>query len=822
MIAALLFAAMSLQGGVRTVELSHGALIQSADSTAEPFGYWDSNDTYIDGSAPDQIFGGEPILAVGPSKTLLIRFGDLNRVLGSTRRIRKATLVLTMAGGDTPALKTVDKILVPWGSGPYFTIGALLKQAASHASDDPKPVNQKPVIPRLAATWRHRLSGEGGATWQQAGANGAQDSETIKEAHATVGDKEVAVTGLTAALQEMADHPNTNFGFGLQFQTACEFYSSRAAIGHPRLELELDSIPTASGPDLSVTSIQRITASGANPKDGEDVTYTAHIKNVGTGNATGFKGQWYVNDRPTTEVDKPEAIASGVETVVSMHKPYRLDKTDHRTQYIEFRITPRGQDSVSGNNALKVYENAKTIDVQVPAELANNVPLNLVGSTAVEDWVQEQVRVFNDTYAAQSRFSFAPDGVKERISIQHILIGDAKATDGAHADGVAVVPASEKLWLSSDNAFFRSIGLAIGIPDYTSMSFPAGNRVQLKFGDKVVARASTDLYPGVVGFGDTRNESALAGPISLVYEPYKPLTSGMLPILPSGLLSATDVALLNGNVEHVAEPLTMPKTSLIKATDLVGHPLGNAQLDFFQSKDGVIPDGPPTFSASTSSSQGTAILPTRGGFGPFGKLSPDGSNGTFLIRATANGATEWGWLKAWQLIDMASRGNTMAGVIEVRFDLPSAPLDSSVDLARDRIITDSTNILPAKIGTLVSGTADKEVTLGGKKGDWVEIDLGRDRTIGEISLLGGVGAFWPQFDIMVYGTGQNAADAAPWAHELNWNWTSSNRRDLVGTDPNIVSVAYRSLSVRIRFIRIVNRSSFPGKLSGIKVIPIKI
>ncbi len=50
MIAALVFAAMSGQGSVRTVELSRGALIQSADSTAEPFGYWDTSDTYIDGS----------------------------------------------------------------------------------------------------------------------------------------------------------------------------------------------------------------------------------------------------------------------------------------------------------------------------------------------------------------------------------------------------------------------------------------------------------------------------------------------------------------------------------------------------------------------------------------------------------------------------------------------------------------------------------------------------------------------------------------------------------------------------------------------------
>jgi hypothetical protein len=824
MIAALLFAAMSRQGSVRTVDLSRGALIQSADSIAEPFAYWDTTDTYIDGSAPDDNFGGEPILAVGPSKTLLIRFGDLNRVLGSTRHIRKATLILTIAGGDTPALKSVDKLIVPWGAGPYFTMGALLKQAASHVTEPnpAKPKDQKPVAPRFSATWRYRLSGEGGAAWQQPGENGAQDSETIKDARATVGDKEVAVDGLTTTFQDLADHPNDNFGLAIRFQSSCEFYSSRASIGHPRLVLELEPAPPATGPDLSVTTIERISPSGGTPSDGEEVTYKAHVKNVGTAQAAGFSAQWVVNGKPAPATEVADNLAPGTETTFSMRKTFRLDKSDHRAKVVELRISPKGPDAVAGNNSLRVYENATEIDVQVPSALASARNPNLAGSAAIEDWVQEQVRVFNETYAAQSRFSFAPDGAKERVSVQHIVMGDSVPQDGAHADGVAKILDGEKSWLASDTGFLRSIGLACGLPDFTSMSFPSGKRILLKSGDKPVSRGTTDLYPGLIGYGDTRNECALAGPISLVYEPYKPLNSGLLPITPTGLLSATDVAVMNDRVERSDSLFAMPKTSLIRATDLEGHPLSNVQLDFFQSKGGEIPDGPPTFSTTTSNVEGTALLPNKGGLGPFGKLSADGGNGTFLIRATANGCNEWGWVKAWQLLDLASRGNTLAGIVEVRFDLPSAPLDPTVDLAKDRIISDSTNLLPAKLGTLVSGGTDKEVTLGGKAGDWVEIDLGRDRTIGEIALLGTPGAFWPKFDILVYGTGQSVNDAAPWATELNWDYASANRRDLLPSDPTTVSVAYRSLAVRIRFIRIVNRSSVMGILKGIRVVPVKI
>ena len=822
MIAALLFAAMSQQGKVRTVELSRGASIPLADSTAGTFGYWDTTDTYLDGTAPDDNFGGEPILSAGPSNTLLIRFGDLNRVLGPTRHVKKATLILTLAGGDRPKLKTVDRILVPWGAGPYFTVNALINRATQNKEQEGQVIKSKPTAPKWSATWRRRLSGDYGAAWQQAGANGPLDSETLSGLTTSGGEKEVAIDGLTAAVQYQADHPTQNFGFGIQFTDGCEFYSGRAAIGRPRLVLELEPAPKSNGPDLSVTEIERVSASGNVPNEGEEVTYKAHVKNVGTSKSAGFTATWLVTGKPDTTTEVTEGLAAGAETALTVHNPYHTDKSDHRTQTVELRIAPKGADATPANNALLVYQNARMIDVKIPDSLAGATELNLAGSNAIEDWVQEQVRVFNETYAAQSRFSFAPDGAKERISVQHIFTGSTPPADGAHADGTAAVPVAETAWLNSDPEFLRNVGLAIGLPDFTSMSFSAGQKVDLKVDGKPLNRGSIDLYPGVIGYGDTRYEGVLAGPIGMVYEPFPSTASGLLPLVPTGLLASTDVAILNARVEHSPDGLDMPKTTLIKASDIQGRPLINQQLDFFQSKDGRIPERPPTFSVTTSEVAGTALLPNATGFGPFGKLTPDGGNGAFLIRATAHGVTEWGWLKAWQLIDSANRGNKAAGVMDVRFNLPSVVLDPSIDLAKDRIITDSTNLLPAKLGPLVSGGTDKEVTLGGKIGDWVEIDLGRDRTIGEITLLGSQDAFWPQFDIVVYSTGQKASEASPWASELKWNWTASNRRDLIGSDSNIVSVAYRAPETRIRFIRIINRSSSVGKLRAIRVVPIKI
>ena len=820
MIAALLFAAVSTQGNVRTVELSHGASIQFADSTAGSFGYWDTSDTYLDNSAPDDNFGGEPILVGGPGKTILLRFGDLNRVLGSTRHIRKASLILTLTGGDKPTLKSVDRILVPWGAGPYFTVNALINRAVEKQAQQGTVIREKPAAPKGSATWRRRISGDSGAAWQQAGANGPTDSETVRGAKSTLTEKEVVIDGLETVVQYLADHPADNYGLGVQFVEPCDFSSSRSAVGKPRLKLELDPTPPATGPDLTITSIERIAASGNSPSEGEEVTFKAHIKNVGDAPAKGFGAVWTVNGTAYPEAASADALAPGTEAVVTTHAPYHADKTDHRLRTVQLHILPKGADAVEANNSLTVFENARQIDVKIPAGL--NVGRNDLGSMAIEDWVQEQVRIFNETYCAQSRFSFAPDGVKERISVQHIFSGDAPPADGAKADAIASIPATESRWMTGDPEFIKALALAAGAPDFTLMNFPLGKRVKMDAG-KTLDRGSIDVYPGVVGYGDTRYEGSLAGPIGLLYEPYLAVATGLLPLVPTGLLSETDVAVLNAHVDHTGDGLDMPKTTLLKIADIEGKPLNNVQLDYFQSQNGEIEVSTPTFTVTTSQVAGTALLPSPSGTGPFGKLNSDGGNGTFLIRATVGGVTEWGWLKAWQLIDTATRGNRMAGVVEVRFNVPSVPLDTSVDLARDRIITDSSNQLPAKLGPLVSGAADHEVELGAKVGDWVEIDLGRDRTIGEIDLIGKATSFWSQFDIMVYSTGQKASEAAPWATELDWKWTASNRRDIVGgSDPTLISVAYRAPETRIRFVRIVNRSGSAGKLQGIRVVPIKI
>lgn len=120
---------------------------------------------------------------------------------------------------------------------------------------------------------------------------------------------------------------------------------------------------------------------------------------------------------------------------------------------------------------------------------------------------------------------------------------------------------------------------------------------------------------------------------------------------------------------------------------------------------------------------------------------------------------------------------------------------------------------------LVDNDATTSVSLGEKENDWIEIDLGRDRPIGEIRLVlkDDFNAFWEKFDIYLYATGQTFKEAQLYTKEFSWRNAMAFRRDIDPEDFSIRSVAYRARPITMRYIRIVNRSEGAGKLSEIIV-----
>ena len=678
-----------------TLELTRGAPIGTP-------GYWAVEDTYLDKAEAGQDHGGGYTLLGGDGRTVLLRFGDLSRAVGRGMRVVSASLVLTPSGGDVPKLDGVTAVDAPWGEGPMTTLTRIL------ANVEAGPSKAKTGAAKGAATWSERRAGI--APWPAPGKPGGTTVATTS----TPQGREFRIDGLGPTVQGWLDKPWTNDGLALAFEGDVEFFGSQSPSGRPRLLLRIEPMIATleTKPDLAVTRIAK-----------EDGKWAATVRNVGSAPAPATKGEWATEGKAGTPIAVP-ALAPGAEARL----PYEggEPKEDLQVPNLGFAVDHVAKDPNPANDRLDVFTTGKAVRLKV--------------APGVDP--QAVVHYWNETVAPQSRFSFAPSGVKDRIRLE----SSGEASDGA-ADLLAGL---------------RQIGLQLGLPD------PDGGG---------------DLYPGLMGYGDTRFEGSLPGRLALPYEPYpNPATDNAL-LEPTGLLSATDVGRLNDGSDR----LPLPKVVLLSAVDLVGRPLPGLEL--------TVEGGGLGKQKLTTGATGSVLLPPP-------SFKNDLSNGTITVRAGRFGVAAKDEVKAWRLSDSVRRGNTVV-VAEVRLNLPTQPLEKETNLAEGKPLVDSAG-KPYAYGS----------PLPAKAGEWVEIDLGRDRTIGEIGLQPGK-TFPERVEIRVYGTGGKPEEATLWASDRATDWTLRNR----GEDGRLV---YRGPAQRIRYIRILSASGGAGSLAGVEVTPVAI
>ena len=770
MLALLLIPAFLTRQTAQTVELENGNRISTQGDPGKlpnHYIYSSCSDTYLDLTQPNQNFGDSAVLEGGPGHTILIKFGDLER-LGQHKKVVKATLYLTASEGGKAALTSVRKVLTPWGEGPlrrpFFT-------------------NKSDVAAQWSATWLNRRADPDGIKWQQSGALGPADSVPIQGAKAEATPTGIAITGIEDAVQSEFDRWYDNNGLALTFSAPIEFFSSKNNGGRPRLVLELaDESPVGNQPDLSVTLIESKYADSVSPenpwpKDGTPVTYVAHVQNVGASPAQGFSGAWSIRERLGSSFDVPATLAPGEETTVELKRTYKNDSEDHRLQPLGFKIIPKGPDANTGNNYLEIQENA----------------IPVVEGIGVEgpDWHQRRMRELNDVMLAQSRFSFAPEGSLERFRI------------GSWSKGGPI-------------STLKDI-----VGSWSNVTFDSEQPKVVKIESQPMVRNAQDRWPGVLGGGFTANEISVPGEIQLPYEPYYDAVFDNFELQPTGLLASTEVASLDANMgvpQDQRKALKLPPTVLLRILNLDGDPLGNASLSLYQTQNGEIGAGPPALTLTTADN-GTVILPTRpspqGGKGDqFGGLQADGSNGVYLVACTYNGVTDCRWLKAWQLSDAYARTGKAALFTELRFNVPIDTIDTSTNLAATAKISDSEN--DSNLAGLTDGNQAVNVTLPNKKDAWLELDLGKDQVVTEVDLIGSDPHFWQKFDILAYFTGQKPQDARPYAHEVDWSWNFYARPDFL--PGNIVSMPYRGAGKGVRYLRFVCKE--PGESANIAEIKV--
>ncbi|HMS56175.1 MAG TPA: hypothetical protein PKA27_12315 [Fimbriimonadaceae bacterium] len=819
MLSALLLT-LSLPVQTKTIELYRGALLALEDGSK--IRYWWATDTALNSSAPDQNFGGDGILEGGPGKTVLIQFGNLDLALGPNKRIKSAKLVFILSGPNAPTLRAVSRVLAPWNDGPMKTLASL------------SPGAQVPST-AWTATWNHRRAGREPIAWQQPGATGPSDVERIREAKIFQASQDTTVVeGIEATVQRQYERWYENHGFALTFENVTEFFSSNSGLARPKLVLEVESQEPKKGGDLSVTLIsrspeyERYDSRDAStvldgipfmdkvpnatkrkwPNDGEEVTYVAHVKNVGDAPIDSFSYAWNVRESLGARREDGKALAPGEETTITLKSPFRNLHSDHRLQPLGLKVEAKS-DVNPANDYLEIQEGGLAVEVALnePTRASLATQYNLTGSKAPEDWVQSQIRLLN-SMLAESRFSFAPEGALERVRLQS-LTPEAKVNLGVDVEAsVSTSPAR----LSGDRGLLGSISTGLGLPNLDSL-----NRVSA-FG-----RSAKDRYPGVNGWGDTRIDAALPMQMNLAQEPQFIAALGGLSFESTDLFSATEVASLNTNVGKRRGFLgdvmyDLPTVLVFRCAMPDGKPLANADVQIFQSVGGAIVAGDPVFKGKTSET-GALTVPNRRlaeslttltghtlSDNPFGRIDTNGSNGTLLIRVDRFGLNEFAWFKIWQAVDSFHRGNKSVAFFELRFNLPSAPLDASITSAKKPVN------LPG--GASAPALTDGKLDLGEPiETDWVEVDLGEERGIGEVRVFAD-GEMWPEFEVQVIR--RPGQQAITWVRELDWRWTFANRSDSFSAGER--SVVYRASTMRGRVVRIINKGGTrPVRIGEIQI-----
>ena len=272
-----------------------------------------------------------------------------------------------------------------------------------------------------------------------------------------------------------------------------------------------------------------------------------------------------------------------------------------------------------------------------------------------------------------------------------------------------------------------------------------------------------------------------------------------------------------------ALPLRPTRNPLVRQMVFVdGGPLSLSQVDYLVNGKVQLPlvalakivniDNRPledvSVSVKTSVSDTHDIKSDKSGLITFPRFAP-GTIGDVVITATSNGVSQTLTTPISTFTDLIARGNDKAVVVDIPFNLSPWPISYETNLVLGKPTNDSAKSFPAQLVGLVDDSLETEYTLPAK--GWVEVDLGRDRLLGEMVLQGEVPK---QFKVKVYGTTDKVEQADWWIDEID----SDKFRKAYDTGADLI---YRPSPNTARYIRIENLTDKPAKLKGIKLFAAK-
>lgn len=716
-------------------------------------------DTMIDKALPDTNFGREPAIAAGKDKAILIRFPQLSY---ETRPgfVSSAKLTLTFARQSNPGSLKIQKILAPWYEG------------AGREIRFDRVVNDQ----HSGATWNHAVSGKAGKKWSAADFASVPDQPTVRTEAGTL-----VIEGIDKLVADAVNNPEKNFGWRLEFTGDVSFFSGEFAETRPLLEFRSDAVPDIAGPDLAVTMVEPVGAD----KWRVTVANNGMPAPASTVTLTSTSGETRTASVPAIDREGTQTVEIAMST--------KGDPTDQRRHTVSARVSSGGL--VPNNDALTVYTAGIPVAVTLDPELATQLHAETHCSAAVA--LAKAVTEVNERVLPQSRFFFAPEGCAARVRL----------TSTAPA-GQTINISSKFEGMTAQQTVVAAISRSL-TPFTAKHAFPPSNLAPFD----PMRRVTVGSLP------DTRDCGLRILGLEIPDISWPTNIDNALPLWENGMLSRTEVAWIANATS--AKPVdlwaTISPGLLVHAMDASGFDIDGAELTLFRPAGESV--GEP-LSTCKSQRGGLAFFPAaKGSDGkavPFtSNMAADGSNSWFLVKASKNGATASAWVPAWALLDWTARGTAGSPSVELRFMLPSEPLDAGQDMAFGKPATDSTGRFPAELSVVNDG--DLATGVDFFPGTSLEIDMGRDRSFGQVEISTAPLAL-DSFEIKVYRTAQDPATALLWFKETSDGFMS---RVFGKIQQGVTTVPYQAKVTQGRYLRLTHTGKAKVNLRSVVVRPIK-
>lgn len=681
----------------------------------------DVEDTTLDRAAPERNFGGDIVLRGSKSTTILVRFGEVARLVPKRFRVKSASLVLNAESSGPISAARVIELNQSWQEGPFLVPGRIS------------------LDPGLGATFRLRRSGVRKLSWNAPGNLGAKDGQVLTGLTYQQKGETWTINGLGPTVNRWLERPWRNDGLAIDLNSMTLFTSSEGALAlRPRLEITLEprAYLDVAQPDLTVSELSISDAS---------LRAQATVKNIGSAPSTSFSLRWGLDEEWSSPIIIREGLKPGESKKFEFSLPPTTRVSTQEPIPIRVEVESQGESELQNNEA-SGYFGGILVPVKEP-------------SAEVYRWAES----FNDRALARSRFSVAPEGIRPRITV--VRGGEAMPT--SHREFYSVALSSLRL-----PALGSGSGLLGGDPRFDGL-VPA------------FAPVSLDSY----GNGPDSDLKAST----------------------TGLLSGLHADILNRDAFNFSEMSSfeaeMPQVILIKALTIDGKPLPTQELILFDDKEATTEGRKIMLSDS-----GAAILPSRPGVqkpNPFGKPAASLDRWGLSLKVSRGGITDVAWLPAWAIFEAMHRGKVIVPSVEARFNVPLDPVDLQTNLAARKTVRDEANSFPAQLSSIVDERGTGSLTVRAN-GGWIEVDLGRDRYLGGVSIRTDATKLPAQWSVIAYGTGQNPAKVEPWIRGFGGP-ERADREHVLYPSP-----------IRARTLRFVNLDpARPVKINQIRIFPVQ-